>query len=262
MRIKLADVVSAEAQMVADAIGHTRLGTRFIPVTGGNGYQDDDDEDDNKDDDDSKSKKSDDDDDKEDDSETPKRPETDEEWADWLAEHNKANRTAAKRKEEREDLRKQLAEAKKNGGKKSKDSTKDDDDDRLDADAVQERIAEATTQRDAEVWKPYVVELAATKLMVELGYTGSMDRLPRYIKRELDMDEIDLTVEDGKVDLDGLEDEVRAFKKSNPDLFGKRGPGRISTTDKDDKSDGGKKIDPVSQKMLEAAGVVSRRSRS
>lgn len=76
-----------------------------------------------------------------------------------------------------------------------------------------------------KTWKPRFVRSAARSALVEAGLIGKPDRLLKLI--DADAVEID---EDGEVT--GLDAQVRDLKRDYPELFGKRGAGRIDGADR------------------------------
>ena len=83
---------------------------------------------------------------------------------------------------------------------------------------------EAVKESDAR-WKPVVVKQAARAALAEAG----LIKPPNRLLRMLDMDDIDVN-EDGEID--GLDEQIRDFKKEFPEFFGRRSPKDVDGGDK------------------------------
>lgn len=91
---------------------------------------------------------------------------------------------------------------------------------------------EAVKEADAR-WKPVVVKQAARAALAEAGLIKNPNRLLRM----LDMDDIDVS-EDGEID--GLDEQIRDFKKEFPEFFGRRSPKDVDGGDKGSRASRGK----------------------
>ncbi|MFB7111735.1 phage scaffolding protein [Streptomyces sp. NPDC056291] len=83
---------------------------------------------------------------------------------------------------------------------------------------------EAVTDSEAR-WKPIVVKQAARAALAEAGLVKNPNRLLKL----LEMDDIDVS-EDGEID--GLDEQIRDFKKEYPEFFGRRSPRDVDGGDK------------------------------
>ncbi len=107
--------------------------------------------------------------------------------------------------------------------------------------------AENASKAAESTWKPRIVKQAARAALAEAGLTGTPDRLLRLV----DVDAVEI---DDEGEISGLDDQIKALKKDYPELFAKRGGGRIDAADKG--GDGGGKQgawSATSRKLLEQA---------
>lgn len=112
--------------------------------------------------------------------------------------------------------------------------------------AVRE-ASEAASKAAESTWKPRYVKQAARAALVTAGLTGAPDRLLKLI--DADTVEID---DDGEVS--GLDEQIRALKKDYPELFARRGSGRIDGADRGAEGTGNSKgWSSTSRKLLEQA---------
>ena len=122
------------------------------------------------------------------------------------------------------------------------------DDDGKDTD---EKVTAARTE-EAEKWKPLLVRQAATAALSSAGLIGKPDRLLRL----LDLSDIDVDPETGEID--GLEDQIKDFRREYRELFRKRGSSSIDAADRDGGDDDGK---PKSATQRQADLLLGRTGR-
>lgn len=123
-----------------------------------------------------------------------------------------------------------------------------DGDDGKDTD---EKVTAARTE-EAEKWKPLLVRQAATAALSSAGLIGKPDRLLRL----LDLSDIDVDPETG--DIDGLDDQIKDFRREYRELFRKRGSSSIDAADRDGGDDDGK---PKSATQRQADLLLGRTGR-
>lgn len=229
MAVRLANVDISEA-IAGDLLGFTSSGKPIVLI--GGGAEDDSD----KDEDDKDSDSEDEDEDDKDGKDEEYTPPTREEW-------DRVRRTMTKRKDEKKALERELAEL--------RDKKNSDGDKELDEDTARKLREEGSKVRD-DFWKPLYVTKSAITAAIAAGYSGNVSRLPKLLSRSLDFGEIEVDT-DGE--LDGLEEQIRAFKKEFPEFFTRKAPGRVDGADKDGGDSGSKKTgkSPTSVALLKAA---------
>lgn len=89
----------------------------------------------------------------------------------------------------------------------------------------EKKVRDAAVKESDARWKPIVVKQAARAALAEAGLVKNPNRLLRM----LDMDDIDVS-DDGEID--GLDEQIRDFKKEFPEFFGRRSPKDVDGGDK------------------------------
>lgn len=115
------------------------------------------------------------------------------------------------------------------------------------AEANARKAREEADANASKTWKPRIVRQAARAALVEAGLTGAPDRLLKLV----DVDQVEV---DDEGEVTGLDEQIKGLKKDYPELFAKRGAGRIDAADKG--GDGGGKQtgwSATSRKLLEQA---------
>lgn len=105
--------------------------------------------------------------------------------------------------------------------------------DDADKEENEKRIRQEAAKESDSRWKPIVVKQAARAALAEAGLVKNPNRLLRM----LDMDDIDVS-EDGEID--GLDEQIRDFKKEFPEFFGRRSPRDVDGGDKGSRASRGK----------------------
>jgi hypothetical protein len=157
-------------------------------------------------------------------------------------EYERLQRTAQRRKEERAQARRELAELKKAKPAPKKKESEDDDSGRDDESA-----------KEADRWRAVAVKQAAAASLSAAGFTGTAKQAARLTKL-MDLDDAE-PGRDGSFD---FEDEVEELKEEFPHLFedprtGRRAPKVRTASGRGD----GSKPDPVkrtSDRLLKSAG--------
>ena len=158
-------------------------------------------------------------------------------------EYERLQRTAQRRKEERLQARRELADLKKAKPAPKKKESEDDDSDRVDSEAAKE----------AGKWRAVAVKQAAAASLSAAGFTGTAKQAARLTKL--------MDLEDSEPGRDGsfdFEDDVEELREEFPHLFedprnGKRTPKVRTATGRGE----GSKPDPVkrtSDRLLRSAG--------
>ncbi|MBA5222230.1 phage scaffolding protein [Streptomyces griseoaurantiacus] len=97
--------------------------------------------------------------------------------------------------------------------------------DEAEKEETEKKIRDTAVKESEARWKPIVVRQAARAALAEAGLVKNPNRLLKL----LDMDDIDVS-EDG--DIDGLDEQIRDFKKEYPEFFGRRTPRDVDGGDK------------------------------
>ncbi|KND38474.1 phage scaffolding protein [Streptomyces acidiscabies] len=89
----------------------------------------------------------------------------------------------------------------------------------------EKKVRDDAVKESDSRWKPIVVKQAARAALAEAG----LIKPPNRLLRMLDMDDIDVN-EDGEID--GLDEQIRDFKKEFPEFFGRSTPKDVDGGDK------------------------------
>lgn len=89
-----------------------------------------------------------------------------------------------------------------------------------------EKRAEARTRAELV---PILAQVSATNALRNAGFKGSETKLERML-RLIDPDDLDIIVEDGTFEIEGLDEAVASIKDEFPELFPNAEPARTRTT--------------------------------
>lgn len=113
-----------------------------------------------------------------------------------------------------------------------------------DQEAAVRTAREEAEQGATKAWKPRYVRQAARAALVSAGLTGTPDRLLKLI----DVDAVEVGDDD---ELSGLDDQIRGLKRDYPELFAKRGGGRIDAGDKGEQAGPRDGLSDTSRRLLQ-----------
>lgn len=115
-----------------------------------------------------------------------------------------------------------------------------------DSEAAVRTAREEASAEAEKAWKPRLVKSAARAALAEAGLVGKPDRLLKLI----DADAIEF---DDEGDVTGLDAQIRDLKKDYPEMFAKRGSGRIDGSDRggNDGDNGKGGLSATSRRLLE-----------
>jgi hypothetical protein len=115
-----------------------------------------------------------------------------------------------------------------------------------DSEAAVRTAREESAAEAEKTWKPRLVKSAARAALAEAGLIGKPDRLLKLI----DSAAVEF---DDEGDVTGLDAQIRDLKKDYPEMFAKRGSGRIDGSDRGGNDGGDTKggLSATSRRLLE-----------